>query len=132
MKIMVAMAFATSCLVGAAYAEQRNSQGEDSKGLWQINVKAKKDGSLKSNAAPKAKESGEKGGTEDINIGVGELHGGKVNKVEGFTTKQNTRRAYNPKEFKLDEKATWKASPKTKMPNSRTLCTTPDGKRRAC
>jgi len=72
-----------------------------------------------------AKESKEKGGTEDINIGVGELQEGKGKK--GLAAKKKSPRALNPKEFKLDQKATWKAAPKTK-----TLCTTPDGKRRAC
>ena len=54
-------------------------------------------------------------------------HTGKVNKIDSFTVKQGTRRAFNPKEFKLDEKAQWKKAPKSK-----TLCTTPDGKPRAC
>jgi len=72
-----------------------------------------------------AKESKEKGGTQDINIGVGELQEGKGKK--GLAAKKKPPQALNPKEFKLDQKATWKAAPKTK-----TLCTTPDGKRRAC
>jgi hypothetical protein len=53
-------------------------------------------------------------------------HTGKANKIDSFTVKQGTR-AFNPKEFKLDEKAQWRKTPKSK-----TLCTTPDGKPRAC
>jgi hypothetical protein len=85
----------------------------------------KKSGSLKGTAVAQKKESKEKGGTEDINIGVGELQESKGKK--GLAAKQKSPRAYNPKEFKLDQKATWKAAPKTK-----TFCMTPDGKRRAC
>jgi hypothetical protein len=39
---------------------------------------------------PKPQESGEKGGTEDINIGVGELQEGKVNKVDSIAIKQGS------------------------------------------
>jgi len=115
MNIMVGLAFAATCLAGAAYAEQRNTHGEASKGLWQINAKDKTGG---------AKEARQ--------IGGGESQDSRANKADGFTTKQKAARAFNPKEFKLDKKTTWKASPKTKTPKIRTLCTTPDGKPRAC
>jgi hypothetical protein len=39
----------------------------------------------------KGKESGEKGGTEDINIGVGELQESKVNKIDAITVKQSIK-----------------------------------------
>jgi len=55
MNIMVGLAFAATCLAGAAYAEQRNAHGEDSKGLWQINAKDKTGG---------AKEARQIGGGE--------------------------------------------------------------------
>jgi hypothetical protein len=109
------LAFAATCLAGAAYAEQRSAHGEDSKGLWQINAKDKTAG---------AKESRQ--------IGGGELQHSRANKADGFTAKQKAPRAFHPKEFKLDKKGTWKASPKIKAPKIRTLCTTPDGKPRAC
>lgn len=54
-------------------------------------------------------------------------HNAKVKKVDSFSVKQASPRAFNPKEFKLDEKAPWKKAPKTK-----TLCATPGGKPRAC
>ena len=54
-------------------------------------------------------------------------HNGKASKVDGFSVKQASPRAFNPKEFKLDQKSTWKKAPKTI-----TTCLTPDGKRRRC
>ena len=41
-------------------------------------VAAQKQRGLKAKTAPRRKESTEKGGTQDINIGVGELQGGKA------------------------------------------------------
>ena len=43
----------------------------------------------------------------------------------GSSPKQASPRGFNPKEFKLDQKSTWKKAPKTI-----TTCLTPDGKRR--
>jgi len=57
-------------------------------------------------------------------------HNAKVKKVDGLSAKQRSPRAFNPKEFKLDDKATWKSAPKT--PKTKGLCATPDGKSRAC
>ena len=45
---------------------------------WPSKYAAQKQRAMKGKTAPRRKESGEKGGTEDINIGVGELQGGKV------------------------------------------------------
>lgn len=44
---------------------------------WPSKSTAQKQRGLKAKTAPRRKESAEKGGTEDINIGVGELQDGK-------------------------------------------------------
>lgn len=44
---------------------------------WPSKSAAQKQRGLKAKTAPRRKESGEKGGTQDINIGVGELQEGK-------------------------------------------------------
>ena len=45
---------------------------------WPSKNTTQKQRGLKAKTAPRRKESGEKGGTEDINIGVGELQEGKA------------------------------------------------------
>ena len=45
---------------------------------WPSKTATQKQRGLKAKTAPRRKESTEKGGTQDINIGVGELQGGKA------------------------------------------------------
>jgi Ni/Co efflux regulator RcnB len=45
---------------------------------WPSKNAAQKQRAMRAKTAPRRKESGEKGGTEDINIGVGELQEGKA------------------------------------------------------
>jgi hypothetical protein len=57
MKRIIALAVAPLLLIGGAYAAPNNPHGEDSKGLWQINSKAKKNGTPNVKANDKAKNT---------------------------------------------------------------------------
>lgn len=58
---------------------------------------------IKGESKEEGKESGEKGGTEDINIGVGELQEGKVNKVDAITIKQTVVEKGGELDVKIDQ-----------------------------
>lgn len=70
--------------VSAVLATTNGAAGSDQSGryklqnAWPSKNTTQKQRGLKAKTAPRRKESGEKGGTEDINIGVGELQEGKA------------------------------------------------------
>jgi hypothetical protein len=57
MKQIIALAVAPLILIGGAYAAPNNPHGEDSRGLWQINVAPKKPGTPNLKANNKAKNT---------------------------------------------------------------------------
>jgi hypothetical protein len=70
--------------LSAALATTNGAAGSDQSGryklqnAWPSKTAAQKQRGLKAKTAPRRKESREKGGTQDINIGVGELQDGKA------------------------------------------------------
>ena len=74
--LLVSLAAAAMLATAGGAVGSEVTSGYSFENAWPSKVGAKsgkKGGGLKAKTAGQKKESGEKGGTEDINIGVGEL-----------------------------------------------------------